>query len=404
MKSNRQGSPVRLRLVFVASNGAWGGSEELWGAAAAVLARRGHRVIVYKRVVPVEQPRLKELRSLGCKIRELARLPLLHLLHSKIHSALSVLAAPIRLWLTMACARRPDLVIVSQGCNADGRRLADVCLRLGMNYVLISQKATEMYWPVDRDRENLRQIYRSARWCFFVSEHNRRLTEEQLAIALPHASVVRNPFLVRTDLQDHWPEECGAWRLACVGRLQPSEKGQDLVLRVLAREKWRARPLSVTFFGSGDWRCALEEMARYLRLESVSFGGFAADVDAIWDVHHGLLLPSRCEGMALVMIEAMLRARVAILTDVAGAREIVEDDITGFLAAAPTEDSLDEALERAWQRRAEWRAIGAGAAQRVRELVPPDPATVFADTLEQIAMQGAGSTAFAPVAYPRAAE
>ena len=40
-------------------------------------------------------------------------------------------------------------------------------------------------------------MYAEAKACFFVSEHNRRLTEEQLGFELPRATVVRNPFLVR---------------------------------------------------------------------------------------------------------------------------------------------------------------------------------------------------------------
>jgi hypothetical protein len=42
---------------------------------------------------------------------------------------------------------------------------------------------------------------------------------------------------------------------------------------------------------------------------------------------------------------------------------------------------FDEALERAWDRRADWPEIGSLAARHVRELVPADPASVFADEL-----------------------
>jgi hypothetical protein len=42
-----------------------------------------------------------------------------------------------------------------------------------------------------------------------------------------------------------------------------------------------------------------------------------------------------------------------------------------FVAPAPTAESFDGALERAWQRRAEWLAIGRNAQLTVRKLVPP---------------------------------
>ena len=113
----------------------------------------------------------------------------------------------------------------------------------------------------------------------------------------------------------------------------------------------------------------------------MSFAGFVDDVAGIWTDHHGLILPSRCEGLPLVVVEAMLSGRVSIATDAAGIAEVIDDGVTGFLAAAATEDGLDAALERAWQRRDEWPAIGAAAAVRIRELVPEDPAAELARML-----------------------
>ena len=201
---------------------------------------------------------------------------------------------------------------------------------------------------------------------------------------VPHASVVRNPFLVPWQRRDDWPDERNGLRLACIGRLYPMEKGQDLLLRVLARDKWRNRAISVTFFGTGQQRDGLEGMARHAGLTSVTFAGFVSDVAAIWNEHHGLILPSRCEGLPLVLVEAMLSGRVPIVTSLAGS-EVIDDGTTGFLAAAPTEDALDEAMERAWNRRDEWRSIGAAAATKIRTLVPPDPAAVMATALLEIA-------------------
>jgi glycosyltransferase involved in cell wall biosynthesis len=78
---------------------------------------------------------------------------------------------------------------------------------------------------------------------------------------------------------------------------------------------------------------------------------------------------------------------VPIITNTGGNGEVVTDGETGFLAAAPTEECLDDALERAWQQRDNWRAIGNAAADRIRTLVPVNPARVFADHLLQISRQ-----------------
>jgi glycosyltransferase involved in cell wall biosynthesis len=125
-------------------------------------------------------------------------------------------------------------------------------------------------------------------------------------------------------------------------------------------------------------------MAGNLNLTNVSFAGLVRDVPAIWTAHHGLILPSRCEGLPLVLVEAMLSGRVPIVTNVGGNAEVVGDGITGYLAAAATEDALDEAMERAWNERHRWREIGAAAAARIRTLVPREPERCFARRLVEL--------------------
>jgi glycosyltransferase involved in cell wall biosynthesis len=372
------------RIAFISSNSAWGGSEELWSAAAAVLARRGARVTVGKAGIDGELERIATLEALGVPLVDLRRIPLVP---DRLISLLVKFSWPfdyvIRLLRLHRFLRRsrPDLVVLSQGGNLDGLFYAKRLRHAGVPYVLIVQKAAEMYWPSDDQLSEMQASYVAAQKVYFVSSHNLRLTELQLARPLPNAEVVRNPFLVPHDQPQPWPASDLPLRLACVGRLFPREKGQDIVLRVLARGKWRDRPIEVTFFGAGLHVEALRQSAAFLGLNNVTFAGFSGDVAAIWRDHHALLLPSHCEGLPLVLVEAMLSGRVPIVSDVAGNAEVVTDDITGFLAASPTERSLDEALERSWQARARWPEMGAAAAREIRKLVPPSPEMSFADRL-----------------------
>jgi glycosyltransferase involved in cell wall biosynthesis len=384
-------SRSRRRYLFISSNGAlWGGSEELWSATAAALAEEGHQVSVLKPNIDQTRPRIQRLSELGCRFRDPANYPF-HAVLAGVTPWVG-LSRMIRVGLALAFSR-PDLVVLSQGGNFDGVRLADVVRRMKRRYVVISQKAGDLYWQSDARLPRARAVYREAVACYFVSEHNLRLTQEMLGFDLPHAAVVRNPFLVPWEPRDDWPSERGGLHLACIGRLYPAEKGQDLLIRVLSRVKWRNRQLSVTIIGIGPNRNGLEAMAAYHGLTSVTFAGFIGDVSSVWNDHHGLILPSRCEGLPLVLVEAMLSGRVPIVTNVAGNSEIVRDGATGFLATAPTEDALDEALERAWQRRDEWRAIGAVAAEEIRTLVPRDPARTLADMLVALTPEGAAEQA-----------
>jgi len=108
------------------------------------------------------------------------------------------------------------------------------------------------------------------------------------------------------------------------------------------------------------------------------------EVEKIWSLNHVLVMPSRFEGLPLAIIEAMLCGRPVIATDVAGHAEVIENGVTGFLADAPTVESFGNALERFWSMREDAREIGAAGAARIRQLVPPDPARVFADKLKEL--------------------
>lgn len=377
----------RRHLTFVSSNQAWGGSEELWSQTALTLARAGHVVTAYKPGVTRDNRRLRDLVEAGGTVVDLRGGPLMP---GKVRTVVAMIWSLSRRLMERRMAarfrrRRPDLVLISQGLNHDGWFAAILCRRLGVPYVLLSQKASDLYWPSDGIRDELRQAYAHAAASLFVSEHNRRLTAEQLGFALPTARVVRNPVNLDGLEASGWPDARDGPRLACVARLDAREKGQDLLLRVLALPKWRARPLGVTFYGDGHNAAGLRAMAASLALDRVEFAGFTGRPGAIWRTNHALILPSRCEGLPLSVVEAMLSGRPVIATDVGGTHEAVIDGETGFLAVAATEAAIDAALETAWQRRADWPAIGTAAAAHARTLLTADPvATLAADLLAMI--------------------
>lgn len=381
-----------LRIVFVSCNETgWGGSEELWTRAALKLAEAGIEIRAAKPRVDRSAGPVRALAERGIKVIDLARIGFLP---RKLVSVLQFLFRPasiaiqlIPLWWLL-WRSRPDLVVLSQGGNWDGIHMGALLGRMRVPYVLICQKATDLYWPPDYLRKRVRAFAQEARHIFFVSHHNHALFEQQIGTALPRASVVRNPFLVDYAAPLAWPGEDGPARFACVGRLYPMEKGQDMLLRVLARPKWRARELTVDCYGAGVNAEGLEEMARFLGCDNVSFKGQVDDIAEVWRTHHALVLPSRAEGLPLVLIETMLAGRVAVVSKAGGSAEVVDDGKTAFLMAGQDEDGLDEALERAWQARDRWPEIGAAAASAVRQLVPPDPAAELAREIRKFAQAG----------------
>jgi len=371
------------RFVFFSScSHPWGGSEELWAGTAALLAEGGHSVTIFKTCVDRNHPRICRLLALGCHIRDLhqvglpcwIRLPRSLVWLTGRDAAQRAIRPLLRTYLANL---NPDLVVVSQGANFDGLAYSDLCRISGRPYVIISQKATDYLWPLDKDRMVMRSAFQTALRCYFVSQHNLHLTECQIGETLMNAEIVCNPFLVSGSPLP-WPgNKDHSIKLACVARLETGEKGQDILLQVLARPLWRTRNLSVSFFGAGYNSEALRDLARRLALKKVDFPGFVNDVESIWKTHHALVLPSRTEGLPLALIEAMMCGRFGIVTKEGGTSEVVEEGRTGFIANAAKVDELDHAMERAWAVREEWESIGKAAGSAVRTLVPLDPLASF---------------------------
>lgn len=331
---------------------------------------------------PQPVPQIQALERLGCRIERRAATGLLPRVRQKL----------LPTWACRWLDRfKPGHVVLSLGFHGVGLEWMQECARRGIAYSVLVQAAGENVWPEDGAAQELAQAYRQAARCLFVSRSNRDLVQTQMATTLDNAQVVRNPFNVSYEAAPPWPEKEDVVRLACVGRLDPRAKGQDMLFEVLRDPKWRQRPLEVTLFGDGPMERQLSALARLYGLRGVTIGGFSADIEALWASHHALVLPSRHEGLPIVIVEAMLCGRPCIVTDVAGNAELMEDNVSGFVAAAPRAAFLDEAMERAWQRRAEWRQIGQAAARRVRTLVPPDPAAVFTEELLQWSAKGDGA-------------
>lgn len=389
-------SPRRSILFITSCPEVWGGSEELWAGAAIELHKRGHKVLC-GRSEPAKgwknHPKWRRLHESGVRtgafrVPTLLRAvpdavlryaePFAPFVYGLRNRALSFLIRQLD----------PDLVVLAQGNTFDGMYSVEIPLLVhytGKPFVLVCQKNAETDWPDDFMRARNRGHFLRAKKVYFVSDHNRVIAEQQLGMSIANAEVVRNPFLIGVREPLPWPEgNPGKCRLACVGRFYPKEKGQDLLLEVLARPKWRERPIEVNFYGAGANAEGLQGMAEFLELKNVHFRGFSNDVTAIWRESHALVLPSRAEGLPLAQVEAMICGRVAIMCPAGGAGEILQDNETGFMASATTVDALDEAMERAWARRDEWPQIGLKASESVWRYFPRDPCAVFADKLEAL--------------------
>ena len=368
-----------MKIAFISSNDAapWGGSEELWSRTAIRMAKQGFTVAANVKGWNPEARQIGELEQANCKVfrRWYART-----IPGRILQKL-----PSRNIYKFLDRFQPDFAVISQCFNCDGMTWMEECSRRNIPFVIIVQAASDQQsWLADEGADRLAQGFTSAKKSFFVSRMNLATLIKQTGVELPNAKVIANPFNVPYDVQLPWVDNGTTLKLACVARLEPISKGQDLLLEVLKNEKWRQRSLEISFFGNGQNCKLIEKLANLWKIDRVNFCGYVDDVSKIWEEHHALILPSRHEGLPLALVEAMLCARTFIVTDVAGDAEFVKDNVTGFVAKAPRVEFLDDALERAWQKKDSLDEMGRAASVNVRKIIPADPIEAFVNEISAL--------------------
>ncbi len=374
---------MRIGIYSTMAGLPWGGSEELWSRAAVALLEQGHQVSVNYKRRKQRVDRLEALKSQGADVYLRRGIRVGRALRKAMH-ACRIGRYPGASWLKAA---RPDFVLLSVGFHLDETSITQTLRERGIPYAILVQSASPHHWIEMNRFAAERAAYQGAERCFFVSPENRAIVETNLALDLANAEIVDNPFQVPADAAPAWPSCDKSWKLACVARVHFQSKAQDLLLRVMRQPKWRSRPIEVHCWGSdgGSMQQARELIALHGQQRQIFLQGFAEGVETIWRHHHALVLPSRFEGNALAMIEAMMCGRMPIVTNVGRAAELVDDNESGFVAASATFELLDEALERAWQRRHDWQAMGARAAEAIRLRHSQQPAEDFAASLLSVA-------------------
>src|SRR5262249_41899314 len=135
-------------------------------------------------------------------------------------------------------------------------------------FVTIGHANWDWSWIDDEHAARCRRGLSAAIRCFFVSRANLALTEKQLGCQLSNAEIVWSPVNIDYKASPSWPAlgSNGELRLACVGRLDPAFKGQDILLEALSTREWATRNWRLYLYGEGPVRNVLEQLVQHFGL------------------------------------------------------------------------------------------------------------------------------------------
>ena len=204
----------------------------------------------------------------------------------------------------------------------------------------------------------------------------------------PHTQVhfAKNPVRDLGAPVDGLGTEPGAvFQFVNVGRLS-HQKGQDILLRALARARPDLPPVHLTLVGEGPEEAALRRLCTELGLDGlVTFAGYSADPAEHLRAADCFVLASRWEGFGVVLVEALQFGLPLLATNCDfGPADVITDPRIGELVEPESPAALAEGLKRAAPRVPDPQ--DAAFRREVAHGYDPDAATAMhVDVLRKIA-------------------
>lgn len=158
---------------------------------------------------------------------------------------------------------------------------------------------------------------------------SRGILPERIAVAYNGIDVKRFRQGNRVALREIYGLGDAEFVIGLVGRIVLKHKGHDVLVSTFARYRQELRGIRVVIFGDGPDSENLRALVRRLNLESVFvFCGWESDASRVYPVLDALIIPSRFEGVPVVMQEAMYYGVPIVASRIDGVAEFMPEEWT----------------------------------------------------------------------------
>jgi len=157
-----------------------------------------------------------------------------------------------------------------------------------------------------------------------------------------------------------------AFVIGIVARLQ-WQKGVERLIQAFSSLRQTPSPLYLLIVGDGPDRSRLERLAREKSItDRCVFTGYCSNTEAMYPTMDLFVLPSLWEGLPLTVLEAWNAGIPVVAANVSGTRDVIEDNINGYLAENSTE-GITQAIQRALTSTSQFPAIIQNATESLNE-------------------------------------
>lgn len=231
--------------------------------------------------------------------------------------------------------QQPFDVIDASFFFPDGPVAQRLSKALGIPYSVKARGADIHYWGARRDtRKMVKRAAQGAAGLLAVSNAMRRsmikmgMDGEKIRVHYTGVDLDRFEIADRAAAKDVLGFEGPV--VLCVGALIP-RKGQELLVQALPR----LPGVTLLFAGQGQYRRALEKLAEELGVDRrIGFLGSVPHdrLPRIYAAADVMALPSSSEGLANAWVEALACGTPIVISDVGGARELLDRPEAGQIA------------------------------------------------------------------------
>lgn len=349
--------PITMQKILFLStleSTPWGGSEQLWSDMALRLIAQRYLVMTCT----------LEWEHTPQKIQEINKAGGITIFRPNVHKHINIIGrASNKLkgpkWKDEITAFEPDVIFINQGGTFDNALMqhGDWLLSFKKKVYVLSNFMPEFDYESEQYRNFFSSYFKKVEQLWFVSRRSKEVAERVLASKIDNSIIIQNPIKLK-EIPETYPTT-DTYNMAVVARLETDIKGFDILISTFVQPQWKDRNYCVNIYGSGMHEAYLKELVAFYDLTNkIIFKGFVNDVVQIWQDNHILLLSSRGEGTPLSLLEANYCKRAAVVTDVGGNADVIEDGYNGFVADAPAIKCFSKAMERAWEQREQWQQMG----------------------------------------------
>lgn len=179
---------------------------------------------------------------------------------------------------------------------------------------------------------------------------------------------INSPVVCHKEYRKLYPEADNVVNIAYAGRLEKAQKRADLIIEVIKELEKFDVCYRLNIAGDGSYKAKLEKFIlennlsdKVILLGTLSYD----DMDKFWKENDIYINVSDCEGMCLAMLEAMSYGLAPVVTDTSGVKEIINNEIDGFVSPILDIKGITENIVKIINDKDELRRVGCNAKNRI---------------------------------------